>query len=74
MNILDLGCAPGSWCQVLAEQVFPKSTYDNKVGKGLYKISSNRKVLIQTSLFIVCIVHQCVYRLTFLKVFYYIFQ
>merc|ERR1719354_137889 len=34
MNILDLGCAPGSWCQVLAEQVFPKSTYDNKVGKG----------------------------------------
>ena len=45
MNILDLGCAPGSWCQVLAEQVFPKSTYDNKVGNGLYKISTNRKVL-----------------------------
>lgn len=68
MNILDLGCAPGSWCQVLAEQVFPKSTYDNKVGNGLYKISTNRKVLIQIELICYSIYNSLLYMLfNFLK-------
>jgi len=33
-RVLDLGCAPGSWCQVLFENIFPKSKYDQQIGEG----------------------------------------
>jgi len=35
-RVLDLGCAPGSWCQVLFENIFPKSKYDQQIGEGIY--------------------------------------
>lgn len=35
MKVLDLGCAPGSWCQVLTEYVFKNAKYEKPSGKGV---------------------------------------